>query len=89
MARNVKLTNFGKQNHLEGLFEQSLNHKPEKSALQISGQAQKFAFLTHAQVLLGPLVCGSQSESQWLTRDQPATEATLQLRTALVLVMQC
>lgn len=56
MARNVKLTNFGKQNHLEGLFEQSLNHKPEKSALQISGQAQKFAFLTHAQVLLGPLV---------------------------------
>lgn len=55
MARNVKLTNFGKQNHLEGLFKQSLNHKPEKSVLQISGQAQKIAFLTHAQVQLGPL----------------------------------
>lgn len=55
MARNVKLTNFVKHNQLEGLFKQSLNHKPEKSALQISGQAQKFAFLTHAQVLLGPL----------------------------------
>lgn len=56
MARNVKLTIFGKQNHLEGLFKQSLSPKPEKSALQISGQAQTFAFLTHAQVLLGPLV---------------------------------
>lgn len=55
MARNVKLTNFGKHSQLEGLFKQSLNHKPEKSTLQISGQAQKFAFLTHAQVLLGPL----------------------------------
>lgn len=56
MARNVKLTNFGKQNHLEGLFKQSLNHKPEKSALEISDQAQKFAFLTHAQMLFSPLV---------------------------------
>lgn len=56
MARNGKLTIFGKQSHLEGLFKQSLNHKPEKSALQISGQVQKFAFLTHTQVLLSPLV---------------------------------
>lgn len=33
MVRNVKLTNFGKQNHLEDLFKQSLNHKPEKCLL--------------------------------------------------------
>lgn len=37
VARNVRLTNFGRQHHPEGLFKQSLSPNSENSALYRSG----------------------------------------------------